>query len=250
MGSTYFPQAAVRSAETDTEVMSALARGQFVVATTTADTAMLVTAAHMVTASRMAFAVCHSSGFIQVTVTSAICDRLFIPDQPACVGTEESTARGQCVAVDAATGIGTGISATDRARTTRILGDPRSVAKDIVRPGHVLPVKIDVLARPNAAAVYASALVRRATGQDVAVFAELVCPDDPTRSATSLDGARFARRHGLAHARSIGACASALSELTVVQGNSCALRRAANWVPPGRRITAAPTCSAGSEPMT
>lgn len=46
------------------------------------------------------------------------------------------------VAVDAASGIGTGISATDRARTARVLASESSKASDLVRPGHVLPVKV------------------------------------------------------------------------------------------------------------
>ncbi|OBB27248.1 hypothetical protein A5792_25965 [Mycolicibacterium peregrinum] len=46
------------------------------------------------------------------------------------------------VAVDAASGIGTGISATDRARTARVLASDSSRPGDLVRPGHVLPVRV------------------------------------------------------------------------------------------------------------
>lgn len=46
------------------------------------------------------------------------------------------------VAVDAASGIGTGISATDRARTARVLASDSSRPSDLVRPGHVLPVRV------------------------------------------------------------------------------------------------------------
>src|SRR5260370_42228479 len=38
-------------------------------------------------------------------------------------------------------GISTGCSATDRARTTRLLGDPNAEADDLVRPGHVFPLR-------------------------------------------------------------------------------------------------------------
>jgi 3,4-dihydroxy 2-butanone 4-phosphate synthase/GTP cyclohydrolase II len=46
------------------------------------------------------------------------------------------------VAVDAASGIGTGISAIDRARTARVLASDSSRPSDLVRPGHLLPVKV------------------------------------------------------------------------------------------------------------
>lgn len=46
------------------------------------------------------------------------------------------------VAVDAASGVGTGISATDRARTARVLASDSSRPSDLVRPGHVLPVRV------------------------------------------------------------------------------------------------------------
>ena len=45
------------------------------------------------------------------------------------------------VTVEAATGITTGISAKDRARTIQVLADQESSAKDLVKPGHVFPLK-------------------------------------------------------------------------------------------------------------
>jgi 3,4-dihydroxy 2-butanone 4-phosphate synthase/GTP cyclohydrolase II len=45
------------------------------------------------------------------------------------------------VTVDAASGITTGISAQDRARTIRILADPKSGPGDLVQPGHVNPLR-------------------------------------------------------------------------------------------------------------
>ena len=49
------------------------------------------------------------------------------------------------VSVDAADGIATGISATDRTRTIRILADPEAHADQLVQPGHVFPLR----ARPG-----------------------------------------------------------------------------------------------------
>lgn len=45
------------------------------------------------------------------------------------------------ISVDAASGVTTGISAFDRARTIEILINPKSRPDDLVRPGHVFPLK-------------------------------------------------------------------------------------------------------------
>lgn len=45
------------------------------------------------------------------------------------------------VSVDYKTGVTTGISAPDRARTLRALADPKSAPSDFARPGHVFPLR-------------------------------------------------------------------------------------------------------------
>ena len=49
------------------------------------------------------------------------------------------------VSVDAAHGIGSGISAADRAKTIYVMASPTAVADDLVQPGHVFPLR----ARPG-----------------------------------------------------------------------------------------------------
>jgi 3,4-dihydroxy 2-butanone 4-phosphate synthase/GTP cyclohydrolase II len=49
------------------------------------------------------------------------------------------------VSVDAAHGITTGISAADRARTIKIMAEPKASSSDLVQPGHVFPLR----ARPG-----------------------------------------------------------------------------------------------------
>ena len=44
------------------------------------------------------------------------------------------------VSVDAARGITTGISAADRARTIKIMAEPKSAPDDLVQPGHVFQI--------------------------------------------------------------------------------------------------------------
>ena len=38
-------------------------------------------------------------------------------------------------------GIGSGISAADRAETIRIMAEPTAVPEDLVQPGHVFPLR-------------------------------------------------------------------------------------------------------------
>ena len=45
------------------------------------------------------------------------------------------------MSVDAADRLSTGISASDRAHTLRVLADPASTAKSLIRPGHILPLR-------------------------------------------------------------------------------------------------------------
>lgn len=45
------------------------------------------------------------------------------------------------ISVDAAEGITTGISAYDRAHTIKVLIDPKTRPQDLIRPGHVFPLK-------------------------------------------------------------------------------------------------------------
>jgi 3,4-dihydroxy 2-butanone 4-phosphate synthase/GTP cyclohydrolase II len=79
----------------------------------------------------VAFAVCFGSGLIEVALPDGRCDELRLVSMP---GVGRSSAR---VAVDASSGIGTGISAADRARTINVLADTRTVPDDLRRPGHV-----------------------------------------------------------------------------------------------------------------
>ncbi len=51
---------------------------------------------------------------------------------------------GWAMSCDARRGITTGISAQDRARTIKILSDPKSRAQDLVRPGHIFPLRANV----------------------------------------------------------------------------------------------------------
>jgi len=98
----------------------------------------LVFAAERATPALMAFAVRHTSGFVCAALTGADCDRLALP--PMCRSGDPS-GEAYRVSVDAADGIGTGISAADRARTVRVLAGAGTGPAGLRRPGHVVPLR-------------------------------------------------------------------------------------------------------------
>ena len=80
-----------------------------------------------------------SSGFVCAPMTGEIADRLDLP--PMVARNEDARGTAYTVSVDAAAGVTTGISASDRSRTLRVLADAGSVRDDLHRPGHVLPLR-------------------------------------------------------------------------------------------------------------
>jgi 3,4-dihydroxy 2-butanone 4-phosphate synthase / GTP cyclohydrolase II len=155
----------------------------------------MVMAAQFATAEAMGFFVRWTSGLICAPMAPEIADRLelplMVPSDPG-TGTTAYT-----VSVDAV-GVGTGISAADRALTVRTLAGSRTRPDQLVRPGHVLPLR----ARPGGIAErrgHTEAtvdLLRLAGLSPVGVISE-VCEDDG--SVARFDRLRaFADEHGLA----------------------------------------------------
>jgi len=110
----------------------------------------LIFAAEMATPELVSFMVRYTSGYICVPLTEQDCDRLELPPMHAVNQDKRGTA--YAVAVDARDGVTTGISATDRARTMRLLADPESMPNDFTRPGHIVPLRAKpggVLRRPG-----------------------------------------------------------------------------------------------------
>jgi 3,4-dihydroxy 2-butanone 4-phosphate synthase / GTP cyclohydrolase II len=99
----------------------------------------VIIAAELASQEWIAWMVRHSSGFICAPMTNEIADRL---DLPLMVGVNEDP-RGTAytVSVDAADRLSTGISASDRSHTLRVLANPDSTAASVHRPGHILPLR-------------------------------------------------------------------------------------------------------------
>ncbi|GAC54119.1 3,4-dihydroxy-2-butanone-4-phosphate synthase [Gordonia amicalis] len=153
----------------------------------------LLLAGEVATTESLAFVIRHGSGLVQVAMAFEDCVRLQLP--PMWPLAEQPGGAFQTVAVDAATGIGTGISAADRAHTVRTLADPTTTASDLTRPGHVVPllVRSDVPG-PEAAALRfaATAGVRPAMA-----LCELVSHVDETAMAGVDEALVFARDFAL-----------------------------------------------------
>jgi 3,4-dihydroxy 2-butanone 4-phosphate synthase/GTP cyclohydrolase II len=160
------------------------------------DGALLAFPAATATTAQLHFAVSHSSGIVHAAMPSSLLDNLRVPDQPVLASEDNGTSF--TVAVDAASGIGTGISARDRAHTLRVLADPATGADDLTRPGHVLPVRcadggFAERARPWECAVD---LTRAAGHSPVTVMCRLV--DDAGEVLDGLTATLFALNHQLA----------------------------------------------------
>jgi 3,4-dihydroxy 2-butanone 4-phosphate synthase/GTP cyclohydrolase II len=110
----------------------------------------LIFAAELATPELVAFTVRYTSGYICVAVTEEDANRLELP--PMYYTNQDRRGTAYCVTVDAREGITTGISASDRAHTLRLLGSAETKAIDLSRPGHVVPLRAKsggVLRRPG-----------------------------------------------------------------------------------------------------
>ncbi len=99
----------------------------------------IIFAASLATPELLAFMIRYTSGVICVPLREAELERLQLPQMTSHNTEHHRTAF--TLSVDARDGISTGISAADRARTISKLADPATTAADLVRPGHVFPLR-------------------------------------------------------------------------------------------------------------
>lgn len=99
----------------------------------------LVLPAQMITPAAINFMATHGRGLICLAMEKEQVERLGLPPMAARNNAPLSTAF--TVSIEAKTGVTTGISAPDRARTIQVAIDPGASAGDIVTPGHVFPLQ-------------------------------------------------------------------------------------------------------------
>ena len=182
------------------EAIEAFAQGEPLIITDDEDRENegdLALPAQFVTSDTINFMATHGRGLICVAMDGNILDRLglrLMVDQgsnTAPLGTAFT------VSVEARSGVTTGISAPDRARTVQVLMDPNSGPNDIVTPGHMFPLR----ARDGGTLVRAGQteasvdLCRLAGLQPGAVICEIMKRNG--EMARLPDLTRFSKRHGL-----------------------------------------------------
>lgn len=99
----------------------------------------IILSAQLATPEWVGWTIRHSSGYLCAPMPSERAEHLNLP--PMVSLNEDPRNTSYTVSVDAATGITTGISASDRTRTLRVLADPLSTPTSLIRPGHIVPLK-------------------------------------------------------------------------------------------------------------
>ena len=124
------------------ELVAELAAGRMVILVDEEDRENegdLVLAAEFVSPEAINFMARFARGLICLTLTRERCEHLQLPPMASRNGTRHGTAF--TVSIEAATGVTTGISAADRARTIQVAVAKDTLPSHLVQPGHVFPLQ-------------------------------------------------------------------------------------------------------------
>lgn len=155
----------------------------------------LIMAASKVEAQDINFMARYGRGLICLTLTEERCRQLRLPLMVSDNNAKHST--NFTVSIEAATGVTTGISAADRARTVQVAVAPGASPEDLVQPGHIFPL----MARPGGVLTRTGHteagcdLARLAGFEPAAVIVEILNEDGTMARRPDLEA--FAERHGL-----------------------------------------------------
>lgn len=143
------------------------------------------------------FMITHGRGLICVPIMPEAAQRLNLP--PMVSRNTETYGTNYTVAVDASPshGVTTGISAKDRSKAVKVLGDPLSEPGDLARPGHVFPLQAKpggVLRRAGHTEA-AVDLARMAGLEPAGVICEVL--DEEGEAARVPELTKFSKKHGL-----------------------------------------------------
>ncbi|MBF6567362.1 MAG: GTP cyclohydrolase II [Candidatus Binataceae bacterium] len=155
----------------------------------------LLMAAEQVTADHVNFMVREARGIVSVAIEEKRIRELGIPVVAANRRNEATEHMGALV--EAREGVTTGISASDRARTIQVLAAESSTARDIVMPGHILPLMAlggGVMVRIGRAEGAVDA-VRSAGMKSAAALCTILNEDGEAASFAELE--KFAAKHAL-----------------------------------------------------
>ncbi len=154
----------------------------------------IIFAAQYSTPALMGWTIRHSSGVICIPLRGDRAERLELP--PMAIVNQDAKGTAYTVSCDAAAGVSTGIGATDRSLTARVLADPASRPAQLTRPGHIFPLRaVDGGVRERAGHTEAAVELCRLAGcEPVGVIAEVVHDDGEMMRLDALR--RFADEHG------------------------------------------------------
>ncbi len=178
------------------EIIDDIARGKMVILMDDEDRENegdLIIAASKVTAEDINFMARYGRGLICLTLTQERCEQLRLPLMVHKNGARFST--NFTLSIDAATGVTTGISAADRARTVQVAVADDAKPEDLVQPGHIFPI----MAQPGGVLTRAGHteagcdLARLADLSPAAVIVEILNEDGTMARRPQLE--QFARLH-------------------------------------------------------
>src|SRR6201996_680734 len=136
------PQTATKPFATIEQAIEQIRQGKMVVVCDDEDRENegdLTMAAQFATPEAINFMAKEGRGLICLSLTSERCDELGLNLMAA--KNESSFETPFTVSIEARTGVSTGISAADRARTIQVAIDPKTSPRELVQPGHVFPLK-------------------------------------------------------------------------------------------------------------
>ncbi len=126
------------------DIIKELRRGKFIIVVDDErreNEGDLVIAAEKVTPEAINFMAKYGRGLICLAIISERLDELGI--EPMVKESQDRFKSAFAVSVDAREGITTGISAYDRAHTIKTIIDPRTKPEDLVKPGHIFPLRAE-----------------------------------------------------------------------------------------------------------
>ncbi len=137
----------------------------------------VIIAAESASQEWVAWMVRHTSGYLCAPMTNEIADRLELPLMVE--HSQDWRGTAYTISVDAAGRLSTGISASDRAHTLRVLADPASTPTSLIRPGHIIPLRaVDGGARERDGHTEAGVDLMKLAGlYPVAAIGEIVADD-------------------------------------------------------------------------
>lgn len=157
----------------------------------------LAIGAQFVTPDAVNFMIRHGRGLLCVAMTGERLDELHLPLMVPMHENQSGFGTAFTVSVEARTGVTTGISAHDRARTIQVLADRASTPSDLARPGHIFPLRAHpegVLARLGQTEASVD-LMRLAGLEPVAAICEIMAENGTMARMQDLE--QFAETHDI-----------------------------------------------------